>query len=94
MAFYWILGLVSVSYVTVSDGQAFYYVMLLYFLIKVTQINYVSRNQLITPDNFCCQHLNLKGKTMLVVVKKPFMFSSVLKQNIFFPVFSGPTEWA
>ena len=86
-----------VSYVTVSDrlkSQAFYYAMLLYFLLKVTQINYISRNQLITLQNFCCQHLNLKGKTLLVVLKKIFVFSSVLKQNIIFSLFSALTEQA
>ena len=41
-----------------------------------------------TLPNFCCQHLNLKGKTLLVVVNKLFVFSSVLKKNIIFSVFS------
>ena len=52
------------------------------FELKVTQINYVSRNQLHNTANdcqilsFCCQDLNLKGKTLLVDVNKLFVFSS------------------
>ena len=34
------------------------------------------------------EYLNLKGKTLLVVVNKPFVFSSILKQNMIFSVFS------
>ena len=32
---------------------------------------------------FCCQHLNLKGKTLLVVVNKLFVFSSKAKHDFF-----------
>ena len=54
--------------------------------IKVTQINYVSRNHLHSTANGC-QHLNFglmcKGKTLLGVVNKLFIFSSAdLKQNL------------
>ena len=41
-----------------------------------------------TRKNFC-QHLNLKGKTLLVNVNKLFVFSSVQKQNFFFSFLSG-----
>ena len=39
-------------------------------------------------QNICCQYLNLKGKKLLVVVNKIFVFSSALKQNRIFSVFS------
>ena len=41
-----------------------------------------------TLQNFCCQHLNLKGKTLLVVVNKLFVFSSKAKHD-FFSFLSG-----
>ena len=41
-----------------------------------------------------CQYLNLKDKTLLVVVNKLFVFTSVLKQNMIFQVSQWPTEWA
>ena len=45
-------------------------------------------------QNFCCQDLNMKGKTLLVVVNKLFVFSSKAKHD-FFSFLSGLcTEWA
>ena len=60
-------------------------------LLKVTHRLRLTRFQGInfTLLNFCCQHLNLKGKTLLVVVNKLCVLSSVLKQNMFFSSFLG-----
>ena len=60
-------------------------------VLKVTQINYVSRDQLHNTANGC-QHLTFglmyKGKTLLEAINKLFVFSSAdPKQNI-------NAEWA
>jgi hypothetical protein len=66
-----------------GDGQVFFMNQSLDFsvLVKVTQINYVSRNQLHSTANGC-QHLNFglmcKGKTLPGVVNNLFIFSSAL----------------
>ena len=53
-------------------------------LIKVTQINKISKNQLHNAANgcqifnLCGKHWNLKPKTLLVAINKLFVFSAIL----------------
>ena len=54
--------------------------------------NYLGFTESTSLCRIFCQHLNLKGITLLVVVNKLFVFSSVLKQNMIFQFSQWPTE--
>ena len=61
---------------------------LLLFGLKVTQINYVSRNQLHSTE-FLLSTFEFERQNIAKDVNKLFVFSSVLTQNmVFFSVFS------